>query len=313
MSYVYSIATVVAIFSILCLALNLQFGQGGIINFGLVAYFMVGAYSYAILTQPPPTEVDDYIIGFELNPILAALLSVIAATVFAFIVGKPVLRLPEEYLALATFAFAQVLESIFVNVRQLGNGSLGMSGIEPPGVTLIPFENYDMWFMIGALVILAVVYALVSRVTGAPFGATLRATRDDELAAAAIGKRVESFRMRSFLFGCALAGAAGVMFTAYTTVAAPALFTADVTFTAFIALVIGGLGSNLGAVVGATIFFGLEELLQLIPLSGDTVQIVTSVRVAVFGLVLVLVLRFAPQGLMGAWRGARGAPKAVQA
>lgn len=312
MSYVYSIVTVVAIFSILTLALNLQFGQAGIINFGLVAYFAVGAFSYAILTQPPPTLVDDYVVGLELNPFLAAVLSVIAATLFAFLIGKPVLRLPEVYLALATFAFAQVLESVLVNVRAIGNGSLGMSGIEPPAAGIIPFESYDLWFMVAALGILALVYALVSRLTRSPFGATLRATRDDELAAAALGKRVEGFRMRSFLVGCALAGAAGVMFTAYTTVAAPSLFTADVTFTAFIALVIGGLGSNLGAVVGAAIFFGLEELLNLIPLSGDTVQLVTSLRVVVFGLALILVLRFAPQGLMGARKRFSRTPRAVQ-
>jgi branched-chain amino acid transport system permease protein len=157
-----------------------------------------------------------------------------------------------------------------------------------------------------------VVYAVIRQLTNSPFGHTLRATRDDELAAAAVGKHVERFRMKSFLFGCAIAGLAGVLYTSYTTVAAPGLFTADVTFTAFIALVIGGLGSNMGAVVGATIFFGLEELLDLIPLSGETAQLVASARIIPFGLALILVLRFAPQGLMGL-RAHRGRPKAMEA
>ena len=310
MSYVYSIVTVVAIFSLLTLALNLQFGQAGIINFGLVAYFAVGAFTYAILTQPPPSELDDYAFGAQMSAWPAAAIAVAASVAFAFLVGKPVLRLGEEYLALATFAFAQVVESVLINVRAIGNGSLGLSSIEPPAAESIPFENYDLWFMVGALVLLAVVYALVRQLSRSPFGETLRATRDDELAAAAVGKRVERFRMKSFLLGCGIAGVAGVLYTSYTTVAAPGLFTADVTFTAFIALVIGGLGSNLGAVIGAAMFFGLEELLDLIPLSGETAQLVASARIIPFGLALILVLRFAPQGLMGL-RSRRGRPKAM--
>ena len=314
MNYVYGILTIIGIFSILTLALNLQFGEGGIINFGLVAYFAVGAFAYAILTQPPPSELDEYAIGLELSPWLAAPLAVLAAAVFGFIVGGPVLRLEPEYLALATFAFAQVVESVFVNVRSLGNGTLGLSSLEPPAAASIPFESYDLVFMIAVLVVAAITYALVTRVSGSPFGDTLRAIRDDELAAEALGKRVEVFRLKAFLFGCGLAGLAGVLYTSYTTVAAPGLFTADVTFTAFIALVIGGLGSNLGALVGAIIFFGLQELLDLIPLSGETAQIVTSIRIAVFGIVLILVLRFAPKGLMGLRRPRRvDVPEAVQA
>lgn len=230
---------------------------------------------------------------------MAALLAIIAAVVFAYLVGRPALRLQPEYLALATFAFAQVLQSVLVNVRALANGSLGLSSLEPPEAEKIPFASYDLWFMVGAVVLLAVVYALVSRLTRSPFGATLRAVRDDELAAAAVGKAGGRFRTRSFLVGSAIAGVAGVAYASYTTVATPGEFSADVTFTAFIALVIGGVGSNVGAVLGATIFFGIEALLKLIPISSNTVQYVESARLIPFGLALVLVIRFAPQGLAG--------------
>jgi branched-chain amino acid transport system permease protein len=116
--------------------------------------------------------------------------------------------------------------------------------------------------------------------------------------------------MGAFLVGAGVAGLAGVVYASYTTHVAPELFTADVTFIAFIALVIGGLGSNLGAVVGAIVFFGIEELLDLIPLSGDTAVIVSSAKIIPFGLAVILVLRFAPGGLMGSvpprWRGRVG-------
>jgi branched-chain amino acid transport system permease protein len=302
MNYVYGIVTVVAIFSLLTLALNLQFGQGGIINFGLVAFFAIGAFTYAILTQPAPTDLDEYVVGLELSPWAAAPLAIAASVAVAYLVGRPVLRLRPEYLALASFAFAQVLESLLINVRSLANGTVGLSGLEPPAAASIPFEDYDMWFMLGALVLLALVYALLARLTSSRFGVTLRATRDDELAAAALGKDVAGMRMRAFVLGCGIAGLAGIVYVSYTTLAAPELFTANVTFTAFIALVIGGLGSNLGAVVGALIFFGLEELLNLVPLSGETAQFFASIQVIPFGIALILVLRFAPLGIVGTAR-----------
>jgi len=299
MNYLYSVITVVAVFSLLTLALNMQFGQGGIINFGLVAFFAVGAFTYAVLTQPPPSDVDQYAIGLEMNPWPAAAIAVAASVVVAFALGKPALRLRPEYLALATFAFAQVLESLLINVRSVANGSIGLSGLEPPFVAALPFESYDLWFMVVSLAVLVVTYLIVHRMVRAPFGPSLRATRDDEIAAAALGKPVAKLRMRAFVLGAAIAGVAGVLYASYATVVSPELFTANVTFTAFIALVIGGTGSNLGAVAGAAIFFGLEELLNVLPLSGDTAQFVATARIIPFGLALILVLRFAPQGLLG--------------
>ena len=299
MNYIYSVITVVAVFSLLTLALNIQFGQGGIINFGLVGFFAVGAFTFAVLTQPPPSELDQYALGLAMNPWPAAALAIAASVLVAFALGKPALRLRPDYLALATFAFAQVLEALLINVRSVANGSIGLSGLEPPFVEVIPLQNYDLWFMVATLVVLAIVYLVLSRVVHAPFGASLRAARDDAVAASALGKPVAKLRMRALLLGAGISGVAGVLYASYTTVAAPELFTANVTFTAFIALVIGGTGSNLGAVAGAAIFFGLEELLNLLPLTGDTAQFVASARIIPFGLALILVLRFAPQGLLG--------------
>jgi branched-chain amino acid transport system permease protein len=300
-SYVYSIVSVAAIFSLLTLALNLHFGVAGLVNFGIVAYFAVGAYVYVIVTQLPPSPLDQYAFGFELPPALGILAGIAAAVAFAVITGWPCLRLREEYLALTTFAFAEVLHSLLLNVREIGNGSRGLSNVLPPLYDEIPGDSYDLTFMIAMLVVLAVVFALLHRVTSSPFGATMRAIRDDELAAEAIGKPVRSFRLKSFLVGAAVAGLAGVLFGWFTSVVSPGQFTADVTFTAFIALVIGGLGSNVGAVVGAFVFFGFEELLRLVPTSSETAQLMAELRLIPFGLALILVLRFRPQGLVGGW------------
>jgi branched-chain amino acid transport system permease protein len=300
-TYVYSIVSVAAIFSLLTLALNLHFGIAGLVNFGVVAYFAVGAYVYVICTQLPPTPLDQYTWGFELPPLVGILAGIAAAVAFAALTGWPCLRLREEYLALTTFAFAEVLHSLLLNVREVGNGSRGLSNVLPPFYDSIPGDSYDLTFMVAMLAVLAVVVVALYRLTRSPFGATMRAIRDDELAAAAIGKRITSFRLRSFLTGAAIAGLAGVLFGWFTSVVSPGQFTADVTFTAFIALVIGGLGSNVGAVVGAFVFFGAEELLRLLPTSSETAQLMAELRLIPFGIALILVLRFRPQGLVGGW------------
>lgn len=301
MTYVYSIVAVAAIFSLLTLGLNLHFGIAGLVNFGVVAYFAVGAYAYVIVTQPPPSPLDQYKLGFELSPALGIVIGIAAAVAFAVLTGWPALRLRSEYLALSTFAFAEVLNSVLVNVRELGNGSRGLSNVLPPLYDSIPAHNYDLVFMGVMLAILVAVWATMHRLARSAFGATMRAIRDDELAASAIGKRVRSFRLRAFLTGAAVAGLAGVLYGWFTTVVTPGLFTADVTFVAFIALVIGGVGSNLGAVVGAFVLFGIEELLRLLPTSSDTAQLMASLRLIPFGLALILVLRFRPKGLVGGW------------
>ena len=299
MSFLYSLITIVGIFTLLTLALNLEFGEGGIINFGLVAFFAIGAFSYAILTQPPPTEFDQYVVGFDLPVGIAAVAAIGVSVVLAWLTSWPVLRLRAEYLALAMFAFSQVLESLLINVRTLTSGTEGLRGIASPFDEFLPLADYDFWFMVSVVLLVVVVYLLMARLHGSAFGDALRAGRDDELAANALGKSIQGIRRQAFLLGAAVTALAGVMYASYLTVATPGLFSAEVTFVAFIALVIGGLGRPFGAVLGAIVFFGLDEALNQIPLSGTTASLVLDGQVIVFGLVLILLLRFAPQGLAG--------------
>lgn len=301
MTYVLSIIALASVFSLLTLALNLHFGIAGLINFGIVAYFAVGAYTYAILTQPPPGALDKYVAGLELPAWAGVLGGVVTAVLFAVVTGWPCLRLRTEYLALTTFAFAEVLNSVLRNTGAIGNGTRGLSNILPPFYTTFPIEDYDLWVAGLMVAILLVTTVAMQRLSASPFGATLRAIRDDELAAAAIGKRVARFRLEAFLAGAALAGVAGILFAWYTTLVSPDLFTANITFTAFIALVIGGVGSNYGALIGSFLLFGIQEAIRVVPLSDDAAQLLSSLRPVPFGLALILILRFRPQGLAGRW------------
>jgi branched-chain amino acid transport system permease protein len=300
-TYALSIVALASIFSLLTLALNLHFGLTGLINFGIVAYFAIGAYVYAIVTAEPPSALDEYAIGLGWPGWAGVLIAVAAAVVFAAVTGWPALRLRAEYLALTTFAFAEVLHSLLMNSTAIGNGTRGMSNVLPPFYESLPFETYDEWFTAISLGVLLVATVTMMRLAKSPFGATLRAIRDDELAAAAVGKPVQRYRLESFLAGAALAGVAGVLYAWFTTLVSPDLYTADITFTAFIALVIGGVGSNFGAIIGAFVLFGLEQAIRVVPLSEETAQLASSLRLVPFGLGLILMLRFRPQGLAGRW------------
>ncbi len=293
---IFSVASLAAVYALLTLALNLHFGMAGLINFGIVAYFAVGAYGYALATQPPPSSIDSYIIGLGLPSWAGVLVGVAAAVLFALLTGAPTLRLRGEYLALTTFAFAEVLHSVLVNVGGLANGQRGLSSIFPPFYDSVPFTLYEEYILAGVLVLLVAVFLLQAHLTRSPFGTTLRAIRDDELASQAVGKVVTSFRLKAFLAGAAIAGLAGILYAWQTTLVAPDLFTADVTFTAFIALVLGGVGSNRGAVVGAFVLFGITEALTLLPISAESFQVVSAIRSIVLGLIVVLILRLRPKG-----------------
>jgi branched-chain amino acid transport system permease protein len=301
MTYALSIIALASIFSLLTLALNLHFGLTGLINFGIVAYFAIGAYVYAIVTAEPPSALDEYAIGLGWPGWAGVLVAIAAAVLFAAATGWPALRLRAEYLALTTFAFAEVLNSVLLNAREIGNGTRGMSNVLPPFYDQIPAGDYDWWFAGITVGVLVLATLAMTRLASSPFGSTLRAIRDDELAAAAVGKRVGTFRLEAFLAGASLAGLAGVLYAWFTTLVSPDLYTADITFTAFIALVIGGVGSNMGALVVAFVLFGLEQAIRVVPLSEETAQLASSLRLVPFGLALILMLRFRPQGLAGRW------------
>jgi branched-chain amino acid transport system permease protein len=300
-TYVLSIVALASIFSMLTLALNLHFGLTGLINFGIVAYFAIGAYVYALVTAEPPSTLDKYVIGLGWPGWAGLLLAIVAAVVFAALTGWPALRLRADYLALTTFAFAEVLNSLLLNAQEIGNGTRGMANVLPPFYDQLPASDYELWFALLMLGTLLVVTMALTRLARSPFGSTLRAIRDDELAAAAVAKPVGRFRLEAFLAGAALAGLAGVLYAWFTTLVSPDLYTASITFTAFIALVIGGVGSNVGAIIGAFVLFGLEQAIRIVPLSEETAQLMSSLRPVPFGIALILMLRFRPQGLAGRW------------
>lgn len=300
-----TVAIVGGVYALLTLSLNLQLGQGGLINFGIVAYFTAGAYAYVIAMQPPPTELDSYLFGFGLPMWVAFLCAGLAAVVFALVTGWPCLRLRGEYLALTTFAFAEVFGSLVTNGAAVTNGTLGFTGLSQPFEEVIPGEMYS-WFLAGLVAAaVAITFVVMQRLAKAPFGRALRALRDDELAASLAGKRVRRLRLQAFLIGALVSGFAGAMYAWYTTLVGPDLFTADVTFAVFIALLLGGIGSNVGAVGGAVVLIAFQEIVRGLATNPVIASRVGAVQVAMEGLLFIVILRLAPGGAAELLRRAR--------
>jgi len=299
--FIITVVTLVGIFGVLAVALNLELGYAGMIDFGIVAYFAVGAYTYAILTQDPPSGLDQYLWGFQLPPWIGVLGAGVAAALFALITGRLTLRLRGEYFALTTFAFAEVLGSFIVNERRVGNGSTGLVGLERPYRDAVSsFMDYDIFLAVVFILLLALMLLVTERLVRSPYGRTLRSIRDDELAATTSGKPVERYRLQVFLIAAFAIGVAGSFYLWFTTLATPLLFTAEVTFIVWIALVVGGVGSSWRALFGVVVILIFEELVRLIPFSTvRTAQIATSLRLSGLGLLLIVFLRWQPVERIG--------------
>ncbi|RAI01696.1 branched-chain amino acid ABC transporter permease [Acuticoccus sediminis] len=289
---VISVLTYGSMYAILTMSLQVQYARGGMINFGIVAYFAAGAYAYAIVTQEPPSGLDQYLFGFDAPWWAGVLAAPVAAAAFAALTGWPTLRLRGEYLALTTFAFAEVLHSFLLNERRIGNGSVGLANItqpDPPGIDTAHL------YAAAAVVMMLATLLFYRRLLASPYGRAMDAIRDDELAAQTVGKDIARIRFEIFVLTAIPIGLAGALFAMITTLVAPNLFTAEVTFLVWIALILGGERTIWGAVLGTLALVTFEELVRAYPF--ETVrgaQVAASVEEVVTGLIFILILRWQP-------------------
>lgn len=288
-----SVGILVGIYGVVAIALNFQYGEAGLINFGVVAYFAVGAYTFAILTSGPPNEasLDQYRWGFDLNPILAAVIAGLVGVVFAVLSGWPALRLRGEYLALTTFAFAEVLQSLLINVPAVSNGTSGFSNVVQPLRGEV--GNYNVFLLIVSLVLLVVTMWFFQRLVRSPYGRLLRAIKNDEVGVIATGQAPEKYRRQVFFISAFFIALAGVVYVIWLTLARPSSFGAELTFFVWIAMILGGEGNNWGVLAGVVGLTVLDELIGQLPVgSVRGVQLVDAGQVFFTGLLFVLVLRW---------------------
>lgn len=285
--YLITIAILVIIAALIGLALNLQWGLAGLVNFGVVGFVAIGAYTTA-LTAPS--------IGWFPAMVLAALVAAALSAGLALLS----IRLEENYLAIITIGFGEAVRLAILNEGWLTNGALGIANIQRPLAGLTERFGGDIVFVVFALGVLAVVFVALEGWTRAPFGRALRAIRDDATISAALGKPVFALRVRAFAIGGAAMGLAGALQAFYLTYIDPSQFSAIVTSYAFMAVIAGGRGSNVGLLVGAGSIMALLEGTRFLK---DFISVIDGVqlsalRLALIGVGIILLLILRPQGLV---------------
>ena len=310
-------ATFVAIYSLFTLGLNVQWGYTGIFNFGVMAFFLVGANVAAIITKPPAsTEYVRYVGGFgdklAFIPVLnsdqwlpflfGAAGAALAAGLLAFLLSIPALRLREDYLAIATIGIAELLRRITIEEQGLVNGTRGLTGIPRPLAGLVDPSEYRFVILAIAVVTLVIVYIAVERAIRSPWGRVLRAVREDELATAASGKNVFSFKSQGFVVGAMIMGIGGALYAYANGAVSPTTFTHFFgTFIFWAMLMAGGSGNNKGAILGAYVIWGFWTItlqLQGYDMPGVISSRIFFIRDFLLGSLIVAVLLLRPQGLL---------------
>ncbi len=352
-------------FALIVLGLNLHWGYTGLFNIGVAGFMAVGVYTTAMLSAAPDASVP----GLGLSLWIAIPAGVVAAAIVGFVVALPALRLRADYFAIVTLGFAEVIRRFYnsatlrsFEVRGVELGSGGGAGIsfpnirhtvsrhllyvdgergegtsiagdlifalaDPLGIARSVVESSIYTVIMVGLVI--GVFVLLTRIGNSPFGRILKAIREDELVAKSLGKDTNRAKITVFMLGCAVMGLGGIFWQGSRGYADPSLFMPIITFYIFVALIIGGAGSNTGSIIGSIVFAGLlfegppfiQRIIQrnvdwdrpttlyegvvelgvlnVEPILGYTVANLPNVRFIIVGVVLIALMIYRPDGLLG--------------
>lgn len=283
--YILHIMIILNIYIMLVLSANLTVGMANLLTLCQAAFYGVGAYIGAF-----------FLMQFQL-PILVILLVVASITgLFSFLVSYASVKLKGDYFVLATMGFQLIVYTILYNWIPVTHGPYGISGI--PDLQLLGVWKlsgvYAYWGLSFALAILIVL--LIKSLYGSPFGRTLKAIRDDELIVQSMGRNTVSAKSWAFFISAAIAGIAGTLYASYVGYIDPTGFTLNESIFIISALFIGGIGNVSGPIFGAVFVVLLPELLRFIGLPD---MIAANLRQIIYGLALILIVFFRPQGIFG--------------
>ncbi len=293
-SFLILISIVVCFSAILALALNFQWGLGGMVNFGLAGLYALGAYSCALL-----------MLKGGANTFFATLGAMAIVAVVCGVVAFVTLRVTEEdYFAIVTLGVGEMLRLVALNEDWLTKGALGLTGIPRPLGDVVPPEYYQ-YFLLGLSVALVLgTLWFLNAIARSPFGRIMRAVREDDVVAATLGKHVLWARVRIFAIGGAFIGLAGSLHAFYYQYIDPTQFSTIVIAYAFMAVIAGGRGAHRGTVWGAAVVMLLLEgsrfVKDLIP--GIDSDQLAAIRIIIIGVGLIALLIYRPQGFLREYR-----------
>lgn len=312
-TYLLFLLSLAGMYLLLSMGLNVHWGYTGLINFSVAAFFGIGAYGTALLTSN-----GSPLLPGLYPPIIGLVIGILGAALLAVLIGIPTLRLRADYLAIASLGLAEVVRLVILNERQWTAGSQGISEIPrfwypffsgtSPGwspsvldplftTTLTPLQTAFVNFVLIVALIL-VVYWILKRMHRSPWGRVQRTIRSDEDLAEALGKDTYSFKMQSFVLGSIIMAVAGAYYAHLNLFIAPGDLNPIRTFYVWVAVILGGSGSNRGAILGGFVIVLIIEGTRFINGIGVIPFDIAPLRLFLIGLLIVLIMKFRPQGIL---------------
>ena len=299
LSYAAFFLTMALSFAIICLGLNVQWGQTGVFNVGVSGFVAIGAYVSALLTTP---TTPDHWGGLGLPIAVGWAAAALVTAGVSFLVGAVTLRLRADYLAIATFGVAVAVQLCALNLQPLTGGPFGIGFIPRPFGDLAgtPLAFSLLNFAVLALLV-GGLYVILERLARSPWGRVLRAIREDETAALALGKNAVAFRLQAFALGGGIMGLAGAVQGHFIGFIAPDNYQPILTFQVWAMLIVGGSGNNRGAILGAIVVWGIwaasAAVIGSVVPAGEQARAAT-LQIVIIGVALCLILLLRPRGIL---------------
>lgn len=287
MEYIIHIAILSVIYAILALSLNLVVGYTGLLASGHAAFYGIGAYAAAI-----------FITALGMNFFLSLAMGMIIAGAAAFMIGIVLSRFAGDYYALVSLGFNVIIYSVLLNWQNLTRGPLGIPGISKPSIFGVDFSS-GLSFLALSSVFLILVYLASRYLAASSFGRVLKAIREDEKAIQVFGYNTLYYKLAIFVISAGMAAVAGSLLASYISFIDPSSFTVMESVFILAIIIFGGLSSLRGSVIGAVLLVLLPEALRF---AGFPQSVAAQMRQAVYGLFLIFLMLYRPQGLLGEFK-----------
>lgn len=300
LSYAAFFLVFATVFAVAVLGLNLQWGFTGLFNVGVAGFVAIGAYTSALLTTPPIAE---RLGGFGWPVALGWLAAMLTSGIAGTLAGLLILRLRDDYLAIVTFGVAVLIQLVALNAQRLTGGPFGVQFIpKPMQAWLGTGSPWTLAYLALAVAVLVLACLALERLVASPWGRVLRAVREDEAAAASLGKSPFTVKLQAFTLGSMLMGLAGAMQAHFVGYIAPEDFQPILTFQLWAMLIVGGSGNNRGAILGAFVVWGFwaaagSLLRGFIPQAEQARG--AALQVALIGVLIATMLVLRPRGVLG--------------
>jgi len=287
MEYLIHLAILISIWSMLAMSLNLILGYTGLLSITHAAFFGIGAYATAISMTV-----------YDINFFLSILIGILVAGVVALLFGLILARFKGDIYALATFGLNIIIFSIFLNWQEVTRGPLGIPGIGRPEIFDFVFKS-NLYFLILVSVFAFLIYLISEYIVKSSFGRVLQAIREKESTIQVFGYRTHFFKLTIFVISACIAAVAGSFFASYITFIDPSTFSLNESIFILAIVILGGLANNKGVFVGTVFLIMLPEILRFV---GFPTDIAAQMRQVVYGLLLVGLMMYRPQGLLGKFK-----------